>query len=274
MGRRINKAMNMFLHEMKSFRKFTTIWSFILCLWIILLSLLFPNFSQNAAEIKKVLEGYPEAVRDLVGLSIDSFTNFLSFYTFAFKGIIELGAVQAMILGATIIFKEVRGKTSDFLFTKPITRGQIITSKLLAAAASLGITNGVYLIVSSIMAALVSSEPVIMKTLFIVSITLFFVQLIFMSFGILIAVLFPRMKSATAVSIGALFFYMIIYDILKPVIGEHTVRYIIPFEYFSREYIIKNASYETPFVILTIIIITASLAASCFLYSRKDVHAA
>lgn len=266
--------MNLFLFEVKSAGKSTIAWSCMLCAWIILLSSFFPGFSNNAAGITKILEGYPEAVRNPIGLSADSFKDFLSFYTFAFKGIIELGAVQAMILGASIIFKEVRGKTADFLFTKPITRRQIMTSKLLAAGACLTVTNIIYMIVASIMASLVAPEPVNMKIFLMISITLLFIQLIFMSFGILIAVLFPRMKSAMAISIGILFFFMIIYDTFKPLVGEYAIRYAIPFEYFSREYIIQNASYEAPFVIFTIIMIAAGLAASYFLYAKKDVPAA
>jgi len=265
--------MNMFVFELKSTWKSTMIWSSVLGIWIILLSSLFPSFSVNATIITKVLEGYPEAVRNVLGLRPDSFKDFIGYYTFAFQGIVELGAVQAMILGATIIFKEVRGKTADFLFSKPITRQQIMTSKLLAASVSLAITNVIYLVVALVSALLVAPEPINMKIFLMLSMTLLFVQLIFISFGILSAVLFPRMKSATAISIGALFFFMISYDLLKPIMGEYTVRYLIPFEYFSSEFIVKYAAYEAPFIITTILVIVISLATSYFLYARKDVQA-
>lgn len=266
--------MNMFLHEVKAARRAMLIWSCALCAWIILLSSFYPTLSSNAAGITKILAGYPEAVRNVLGLSADSFKDFLGYYSFAFQGVIELGAVQAMMLGAFIIFKKVRDKTADFLFTKPIKRKQIMTSKLLAAGVTLAMTNVIYLIVASIMVYLVAAESVNMRVFLMISITLFFVQLIFMSFGTLVAVLFPRMKSATAVSIGALFFYLIAYDVLKPMVGGYAVRFAVPFEYFGNEYIIKNASYEAPFVLTTILLIAVSLAASYFLYSVKDIPTA
>jgi ABC-2 type transport system permease protein len=208
-------------------------WSLVLCAWIILLFGFYPTFIHFAPTIDRVLTGYPEAVKDLIGLSNVNVTNLLGFYTFAFQGVLELGAVQAMILGASIIFKEVSRKTAEFLFTRPVSRQQIMTAKLFAAGVSLAITNIIYFIVAGISASLVSAA-VNLKIFFMISITLFFVQLIFMSLGVLIAVIFPRIKSATAIAIGTLFLIFLAYDTLKPIVGGYAIRYLIPFEYLHK----------------------------------------
>ena len=78
-----------------------------------------------------------------------------------------------------MLSKEVRDKTADFLLTKPVSRSEIMTAKLLAALTSLVITNGMYLIISSIMASAVTSEAYSVKTFLMISITLFFIQLMF-----------------------------------------------------------------------------------------------
>ena len=265
--------MNMLFHEIKENSKFTMIWSCAISAWIILISLFYPAFSDNADVIAKALASYPEAVRNLIGLSQDSLSSYLGFYTFVFNGVIEVGMIQAIILGASMLFKEVSGKTADFLFSKPVTRKEIMTAKLCAAGVSLAITTLISFIVSSIMASTISSEAINVKVLFMVCITLLFVQLIFMSFGILIAAVFPKIKSATAIAIGALLLSEIVFSIFKSVIGEYAVRYLIPRKYFSSEYIIKNASYEAVFVLLTIILIAVSLTASYVVYDKKDVHA-
>ncbi len=89
------------------------------------------------------------------------------------------GSIQAMNLGTSMLSKEVRDKTADFLLTKPVSRSEIMTAKLLAALTSLVITNGMYLIISSIMASAVTSEAYSVKTFLMISITLFFIQLMF-----------------------------------------------------------------------------------------------
>jgi ABC-2 type transport system permease protein len=266
--------MNMLFHEIKENSKFTMIWSCAISAWVILISLFYPTFSDNAAVIAKALASYPEAVRNLIGLSQDSLSSYFGFYTFVFNGVIEVGIIQAIILGASILFKEVSGKTADFLFSKPVTRKQIMTAKLCSAGVSLAITTLICFLVSSIIASTISSEDINLKVLFMVCITLLFVQLIFMSFGILISAVFPKIKSAAAIAIGALLLSEIIYSIFKPIIGENAVRYLIPIKYFKSEYIIKNASYEATFVLITIILIVVSVAANYVVYYKKDVHAA
>lgn len=265
--------MNIFWREIKAFGKFTAIWTVAISAWIIILSLFFPAFYDNAAVITKALESYPEAVRNLIGLSQDSLSSFLGFYTFVFSGVVELGIIQAVILGASAIFKEVSGKTADFLFTRPATRRQIITSKLSASCISLLITTLVCFLVSGLMAALVSQDAINFKLLFMVSITLLFIQLLFMVIGTLSAVIFVKMKSAVALAIGALLVNQILFNIFKPVLGEG-VRYIIPIKYFDSEYIIKNASYEVSFIVITLLLIMVGVVLSLSIYEKKDVNAA
>jgi ABC-2 type transport system permease protein len=265
--------MNMFLHELKSYKKSTFIWTCSLSAMVILFFLaLFPTFSKDAGEIKKLLEGYPEAVIKAFGLTVD-ISSLLGFYSYVFMFVLLCGAIQAMNLGISIISKEVRQKTADFLLTKPVTRKQIITSKLLAALTSLIITNVVYLTVSSFIAQAVKNEPFSLKIFIMISITLFFIQLIFMSLGVIVSVVFPKIKSVISVSLATVFGFFII-SMFDSVIEDEMLRYITPFKYFDTVYIISNGAYETPFIILGIVFIIVSISASYFIYSRKDIHAA
>ena len=44
-----------------------------------------------------------------------------------------MATIHAAMLGATIIAKEERDKTAEFLFVKPVSRSKIISFKLLVA---------------------------------------------------------------------------------------------------------------------------------------------
>jgi len=264
--------MNMFWHELKAYQKSTLIWSFSLAALAILLLSMFPTFANNAAEVKKLLEGYPEAVRKALGLSLDNISSLLGYYPFVFAYILLAGAIQAMNLGLSLVSKEARWKTADFLLTKPVTRQQILTAKLAAAFASLLITGMIYLVVASMMASVVATANYSMKIFLMISVTLFFVQLIFMSLGMLISVLVPRLKSVISVSLGSVFgFFMI--RMLDSSLGDSTVRYLSPFEYFDPDYIINNAAYEPSFLLLTIIIVIVAVTLSYLIYARRDIRA-
>jgi len=263
--------MNMYLHELKSYSKSTMIWSCSMIGFMILFFSMFPAISNDAETFKKLLEAYPMAVRKALGISIDSFTSLLGFYSYVFSYILLCGSIQAMNLGTSIISKEVREKTADFLLTKPVTRAQILTAKLSAVFTSLVVTNVVYLISANIMAAVVKTKDYDMKIFLMISITLFFVQLMFLSLGVIVSVVVPKIKSVLPISLGTVFSFFII-NMLGSVVGEEAIRYVTPFKYFETSYIIKNASYETNFIIIEIAFITAAVLASYFIYSKKDIH--
>jgi len=264
--------MNMFLHEFKSYRKSTIIWTFSLIILVILFMSIFPAFSKETEAFKEIMKGFPEPVRKAMGISIDSISSVLGFYSYIFLYTTLCGAIQAMNLGTSIVSKEVRGKTADFLLTKPVTRGKIMTSKLMAALACLVITNVAYLVVSTIMVSFVATKEYSYKIFFMISITLFFVQIMFLVLGIIISVVMPKIKSVLPISLGTVFTFFII-GMFVATTGDNAMRYITPFKYFDTTYIIKNSSYEGSFIIAEAVFIILAITASYVVYYQKDVHA-
>ncbi|WP_461615542.1 ABC transporter permease subunit [Clostridium sp. Marseille-QA1073] len=264
--------MNMFLHELKAYRKSTIVWTCVLVAVSILFLSLFPSFSKDVAEFNKILESFPEGVRKALGISIDTISTFIGFYSYVFLYIVLCGSIQAMNLGVSILSKEVREKTADFLLTKPVTRMQVVTSKLLAALASLIITNVIYIAATTIVGLAVAEGTFDFKIFFMISITGFFVQLMFLSLGVIISVLVPKIKSVLPISLSTVFGFFII-SMFGSVIGDNAIRYITPFKYFDTAYIIKNSAYEASFIIIEILFIGITTAISYLIYSKKDIHA-
>ena len=264
--------MNLFLHELKYYRKSTIVWTISLSAITIMFLAMFPGLTNSATDVKKLFEGYPLALRNAIGISLDTITTLLGFYSFTFLYITLCGAIQAMNLGTSIISKEVQGKTADFLLTKPVSRIQIMTAKLLAALASLVITDLIYFIVASMMASVITSKAFSMKIFIMISATLFFIQLIFLALGVIISVMVPKIKSVLPVSLGTVFTFFFI-SMFGAAIGDNNLRYITPFKYFDSAYIIKNAAYETSFIILEVVIIIIAIVASYIIYNKKDIDA-
>ena len=264
--------MNMFIHEFKAYRKSTLIWTISLIAIMGLFLSFFPSIARDADEFNKLLDGYPEGVKKALGFTIESITSILGYYSYVFLYISLCGAIQAMNIGTSILSKEVRSKTADFLLTKPVTRINIMTSKLLAALTQLVITNIVYLLAASILVSIVASEEFSYKTFFMVSITLFFLQLIFLALGVIVSVILPKIRSVIPISLGSVFTFFII-SMIGSSQGEDAMRYITPFQYFNAPYIIKNSSYEISYMIVGTVFIILAIIASYIIYSKKDVHA-
>jgi ABC-2 type transport system permease protein len=263
--------MNIFLHELKAYRKSIIIWSCSMAALAVMYIFIFKGMESEIENFKNMLSSLPEVVKKLLSLYVDSLSTLEGFYSFVFTYVVLCGAIQAMNLGVSIVSKEVRDKTADFLLTKPVSRKEILTSKLLAALASLVITNALYLIMT-LSAALIVTTDFNMKVFLMISITLLFVQLMFASLGVIVSVLTGKIKAVISISLSTVFAFFII-GALGSVIGDKAARYLSPFKYFDLAYIVKNAAYETSFVIVGIIFVIASIAASYLVYVKKDIHA-
>jgi ABC-2 type transport system permease protein len=263
--------MNIFFHEWKAYWKSTLIWSISLVMIIVLFMSFYPSFAKDAEEFQKIMEGYPEAIRNALGFNLNSFFTILGFYCFPLAFITLCGAIQGMNLGTSIVSKEVREKTADFLLSKPVTRTTVLTAKLLAALISIVMTNIVYQAVTITMAYQVKTDDFSLKILIMLSVTMFFIQLIFLALGVMISVIAPRIKSVLTVSLTTVFaFYFL--GMFSGTTGEEAKRYLSPFKYFDTAYIIKHASFESSFLIVGAVILTLAILVSYFVYAKKDIH--
>lgn len=261
----------MYVHELKAYRKSTLIWSGSFVALIIFFMSMFPTFSKEADSFIILLEGFPEGVRNALGLSIENIASLLGFYAYLFLYIVLCGAIQAMNLGISILSKEVRDKTAEFLLTKPVTRTEIMTAKLLAGLTSLVITSIVYIIAALSMATIVKTEPFNIRVFLLISLSLFFIQLIFFSLGVCISVVVPKLKSVLSVSLGIVFAFFIL-SMFASAIEDEVLRYFTPFKYFEALEIIEKGTYDPIFILIMIIFVSVSIGASFVLYHKKDIH--
>lgn len=264
--------MNMYLHELKSLRKTTIIWT---CSMIALAALYFsiyPGIMKDAEGFKDLLGNYPESVRAMLGISLDNITSILGFYAMIFSFITLCGAIQAMNLGVSILSKETRERTADFLLVKPVSRVAIVNAKLLASFTMLLVTNLLFYAVVAIFANMVKTADYSQQLFLMITATLFFIQLIFLAIGVMVSVLIPKLKSILSVSLSIVFGFFIIGALIATGKDDGT-RFISPFKYFDISYIIKNTSYEIPYLIAGTVIVIAAIATSYIIYIKRDIHA-
>lgn len=262
--------MNIFLHELKAYRKSIIIWALSMSALAVLFISLFSAAANDIEAFKSVLATMPEALRKALSIYVDSIATLQGFYSFVILYVVLCGAIQAMNMGTAIVSKEIREKTADFLLTKPVTREGILQAKILAALSTLIITNLIYFIITVSMTFTVKSE-FDMKIFLMISATLFLVQLMFFALGILVAVIAGKIKSVISITLSTVFGFFIISS-LGSVLGDEAVRYISPFKYYDVAYILKNGAYETKFMVIEVIFVVVAISLSFFIYKRKDIH--
>jgi ABC-2 type transport system permease protein len=265
--------MNIFLHELKSYRRSTLIWAISLSVLTIVFLLMYPAFTQDVVASKKVLTNLPPALRDALGISLSNFFTIFGFYSYLLTFLVLAATIQAMNLGLGIISKEDSGKTADFLLTKPVSRTAIITSKLCAATSLLVMTNVIFISVSILAARAVSKNTFAIKTFILISLTVLLVQIAFLALGFVFSVTIPKIKSVISVTLPTVFVFFII-GALGSILGNENVRYITPFKFYDTNYIISNSALEVKFVIIEAVFVVVAITISYVVFIHKDIRAA
>ena len=262
-----------FLHEFRSRLKSVITWSIALVAIILIFMSIFPAFSTQAALLNETMSKFPPALLAAFGLNQVDLSSILGFYSFIFLFAQLCIAIQAGNYGFGLVSIEETELTADFLVSKPVSRAQILNSKLLAAFTSLVITD-VVVWVSTIVGLMLFRGGSEYDTTIVVYLLLSLIvfQLFFLSLGLFISLLVKRVRSVTPYALG-LGFGMYVLSAFSGLEGVSVLETITAFKHFDPNYIIQHAAYNTPLVLLDVAVIVVSLALSYWLYLRRDIPA-
>jgi ABC-2 type transport system permease protein len=264
---------NIFRHEFSARLKSVIIWSLAVTAIIVFFFSLFTVFADQAALMNEFLAKYPPALRAAFGMDNMDLATVLGFYSFIFLFVQLCLAIQAANYGFGLVSIEENELTADFLLSKPVSRSQVVTSKLLAALSSLTLTNLVVWVASFAAIAIFHGahayEP---GTLVLLLLSIVVFQLFFLSVGLVISLLVKRVRSVTPYALG-LGFGAYVLSAFNGVFGDVGLELITPFKHIDAAYIVKHGAYNTPLLLLNLTASLVALAVSYWLYVRRDIPA-
>ena len=132
---------NIYIHEFRIRLRSVIIWSLSLTALVFLFFSIFPVFADQAALLNEMMAKFPQELRAAFGLDNMDLSTVLGYFSFIFIFAQLCLAIQASNYGFGLVSIEENELTADFLLSKPVSRVQVLTSKLLAALTSLTITN-------------------------------------------------------------------------------------------------------------------------------------
>ena len=120
-------------HEFRTRLKSVVTWSLSVTALVFVFFSFFPVFAEQAALMNQMLAKFPKELLLAFGMGSMDYSKVLGFMTFYFLFIQLCLAIQAGNYGFGLVSIEENELTADFLLTKPVSRPQILTGKLLAA---------------------------------------------------------------------------------------------------------------------------------------------
>ena len=264
---------NIYNHEFRTRLRSVLIWSLSVAAMAIFFLSIFPAFADQAALMNQLLAKFPPQLLEAFGMNRMDLSTVVGFYSFVFIFIQLCLAIQAGNYGFGLVSVEESELTADFLLTKPVSRLQVITSKLLAALTSLLLTDLVVWLASFVgILAWHGSRTFDTGLLVQLMLSIILFQLFFLAVGLVISLLVRRVRSVTPYSLG-LGFGAYVLSAFSGMFGGVGLDYITPFKHLDPGYFVQHGAFDTPLLLLNVAITLVSLALSYWLYIRRDIHA-
>lgn len=265
-------VMNIFLREMKAHRKSLILWCIGSLLMIVGGMGKFTAAAASGQSMNELVEQMPKAVLTILGLGTLDLSTVIGFYGTIFYYIVIMGAIHAAILGANIISKEERDKTSEFLMVKPVSRNKIITSKLSAAFANILIFNVVSLIFSIVSVEQYGGGENLTGNILTMMAGMLVLQVMFLLIGTGIASISKNPKAAASLSTGIILAVFIIDRCIELSENLDVLKYFTPFKYFEAKSVIEGKGFDIVFIILSAVIILSMLYVTYTFYKKRDLN--
>lgn len=264
--------MNIFFRELKAHRRSLILWSVAILFMIASAIGKFSAYAESGQSMNELLSQIPKSLKAVLGMGDFDLTKVSGFYGMFYLYIVLMAAIHSSMLGANIISKEERDKTAEFLMVKPVSRGKIITAKLLASLFNIVVFNLVTLVLSIALLGKYSNGEDITGEIFLLMVAMFFLQLMFLTIGTGIAAVSRQPKSTASVAMALLLVSFILSSAINMYSDVKFLKYITPFQYFEAEKLLNQGEIEPLFLFLSIVIIAAFVYVTYAFYKKRDLN--
>ena len=264
--------MNVFKREMKASWKSLVFWSVGL-LFIVGSGMgKYVALENSGDSINELLGQMPASLRAIFGIGSLDLSTVAGYYGLLYLYLLIMAGIHAAMLGATIISKEERDKTAEFLFVKPISRTTVISAKLAASVAIVIVFNGVTLISSIIFVGSSVNEgaPITSEIIWLMG-GMFMLQLLFLFLSTAIAACVRNPKLAIPISTGILLVTFLLSIGMELTSKLDKLKYVTPFKYFEAKAIVNGGGYDMSFVVLACLLIAIFIAMTYGFYRKRDL---
>jgi ABC-2 type transport system permease protein len=221
--------------------------------------------------VQEIMDALPKAIGAVFGLTVFDLSTAAAFYGVLFLYFAIIGAVHAVLLGAGLIAKEERDRTSEFLYSKPASRGKVLTGKLLAGIFNLVVLNVVTLVTSIYVVDILNKEAPFTGDLVLLMVGLFFLQLVFFSIGALLAGSTHHPKAAASRASSIMFVPFLMSFVVNMSEKLDFLKYVTPFKYFDAANLMADHALDPVFVGLAVAIIAVAVVTTYRLYAARDL---
>jgi len=260
--------MNLFLKELKFNRKALIIWSVAMIVLVYACMIKFDTMSQMGSSVSDVFNGLPKIAKAIFGIADYDIMTIGGYFCMTCYYVVIVLAIHAIMLGAGILSKEQKDRTSEFLMAKPISRNKVITMKLFVCIVNLLVVN---ILTTVTFIALMSKYTNMTGSILETMAVALLLQFLFLCIGLLVSVLRKKEKGAGGTAALLVFIMFFIAIFIEMTDNLDFLKVLTPFKYFEAQQLIFGNGFEWIYFVISAVIILGSLVITYAEYNRRDL---
>lgn len=261
--------MTLIKHELKQGRTALVIWTTSIAFLMVICILMFPEMKgemDGVSDMFASMGSFTEAF----GMDRINFGTLLGFYAVECGNILGLGgAFFASLIAITVLAKEEKERTAEFLLTHPVSRVRIVTEKLTAVLIQIVLMNAVIWALSAASIAIIGEE-IPWKELNLMHLSYFLLQIELAGICFGLSAFLRRGGLGIGLGLATVMYFLNIVANISD--SAEFLKYITPFGYTEGADIVANGSLDTAMVLLGMAYTAIGIAAAYWKYCKKDIQ--
>ena len=261
--------MTLVQHELKQSRISLIVWTLSIASLLAVCVFLYPSMKNEMDAVSEMFSSMGSFTAAF-GRDKVSFGTLTGFYVVECGNIVGLGgAFFAALCGISVLAKEEKEHTAEFLMTHPVSRWRVVTDKLIAVIFQLVILNVAVYLTAVVSIALIG-EDIPWKELNLLHLAYFFLQVETATVCFGISAFLRRSGMGIGLGIAMLFYFL---NLVANITEEADfLKYITPFGYAEGADIVNSLSVNGEMLAVGVAFTVAGIVISYVKYCKKDLR--
>ena len=261
--------MTLIKHELRQGWKSLLIWTISIGFFVAMCVFMYPEMESEMENVDDLFSSMG-AFTAAFGMDRLNFGTLIGFYAVECGNILGIGgSFFASLIGISILSKEEKERTAEYLLTHPISRTRIITEKLASVMIQIVIMNAVIFILSITSTAMIG-EDIPWKEISLLHLAYFLIQIELAGICFGISAFLRNGGIGIGLGIAAVMYFLnIVANISESV---EFLKYITPFGYAEGADIITDMTLDSGKIVLGMGFAVIGIILAYWQYSRKDIQ--
>ncbi len=263
--------MQVFFKELKDHLKSFIIW------WVSTAAIIYMGSSEFEAyyhntQMNDMLNLLPAQLVQAMGLGSVNITEPSGYASLLINFIMIAIGVFSLLLGSSIIIREERDKTAEFLYTMPTTKGRIVFEKIMAGIVLnflfVGMVYGVFV---AIMSRFEFDEHFI-EYMILAALASFLLANIFYGLGLVLSAVMKQFKKVEPIGVAILMITYMISVVMELTDKIDFLKNFTPFAYFRATEILSDLKIENLYIGIAVIFLLITIVITMIVYPKRDLR--